>query len=251
MLIDAATLHDLDVLTASTPRGRTLWSLVDRTRSRAGREHLRRSLTAPGHTAADIVQRQRAHQALARDLDGYGRLLDALGADAVDRYLGATWQLPAAQPALAGVGLWRPAWFKEYLRAVEDGQMRVLAALGAAATLRDRLASADAELLRRVADTLTLALASPRVGELRALAHGRRASARMAFDGVARDSGRPVLTAILDAAGSVDAMWSLAAATAERGWTYPRPSTCLAVEGLYNPFLEPGQGGVANDLASR
>ena len=43
-------------------------------------------------------------------------------------------------------------------------------------------------------------------------------------------------------------MWSLAAATAERGWTYPRPSSRLAVEGLCNPFLEPGHGGVGNDL---
>jgi DNA mismatch repair protein MutS len=248
VLIDAATLHDLDVLTASTPRGRTLWSLVDRTRSRAGREHLRRSLTAPGHTAAGIVQRQRAHQALARDLGGYGRLLDALGADEVDRYLAATWQLPSAQPALAGVGLWRPAWFKEYLRAIDEGRARVLAALTAATTMRDRLAATDAELLQGVADTLTAALASPQVSELRVLANRRSASALMAFDGVARDTGRPMLAATLEAIGVVDAMWSLAAATAERGWTYPRPSTRLAVEGLYNAFLEPGHGGVANDL---
>ena len=248
MLIDAATLHDLDVLNASTPRGRTLWSLVDRTRSPAGREHLRRSLIAPGHTAADIVQRQRAHQALTRDLDGYGRLLDAIGADGVERYLGATWQLPWAQPALAGVGLWRPAWFKEYLRAIDDGRTRVLAALDAAAALRDRLAATDGELLQGVAATLTSALASPPVRQLRALAHGRSASARMAFDGVARDTGRPILAALLDAIGAVDAMWSLAAATAARNWSYPRPSTRLAVEGLYNPFLDPGQGGVANDL---
>src|SRR5205085_4323481 len=97
--MDAATLHDLDVLTASTPHGRTLWNLVDRTRSRAGREHLRQRLVAPDHASGDIVERQRAHQTLARDLDGYGRLLDAVGAGAVDRYLGATWQLPWAQPA--------------------------------------------------------------------------------------------------------------------------------------------------------
>src|SRR6187431_2531256 len=176
MVIDAGTLRDLDVFDAATPRGRTLWSLVDRTRSRAGREHLRHSLTAPGHVAADIIQRQRAHQALARDLDRYGRLLDAVGADGVDRYLAATWQLPSAQPTLASVGLWRPAWFKEYLRAVDGGRTRILAALTGAATLRDRLAATDAELLRGVADTLTSALASPRVGDLRALAHRRGAS---------------------------------------------------------------------------
>jgi DNA mismatch repair ATPase MutS len=247
VLIDEATLRDLDVLTASTPRGRTLWSLVDRTRSRAGREHLRHSLTAPDHAAAGIMPRQRAHQALARDLDGYGRLLDAFGAHDVERYLGATWQLPSAQPAIASLGVWRPAWFKEYLCAIDEGRTCVLTALTAAAALRDRLAAVDAELLRAVADSLTAALAAPQIGELRALAHRRGVTARIAFDGVARDTGRPALAAMLEAIGIVDAMWSLAAVTAERGWTYPRPSSRLAAEGLYNPFMESGQG-VANDL---
>jgi DNA mismatch repair protein MutS len=248
VLIDAATLHDLDVLTASTPRGRTLWSLIDRTRSRAGREHLRQDLVAPGHTSEQIVARQRAHQALGRDLDGFGRLLDAVYAEAVDRYLGATWQLPSALPAFAGVGLLRPAWFKEYLRAVDDGRERILDALRAAAMLRERLAATGATPLIGIAETLGVALASPEVGRLRALAHGGRVSTRMAFDGVARDTGRPVLAAILDAIGAVDAMWSLAAATTQHGWTYPRPSARLVVEGLRNPFLDAGQGGVANDL---
>ena len=101
---------------------------------------------------------------------------------------------------------------------IDDGRARVLAALAAAATLRDWLAATDAELLQGVADMLTAALASPQVSEVNALANRRSASARMAFDGVARDTGRPVLAAILDAIGVVDAMWSLAAATAERGW---------------------------------
>ena len=69
----------------------------------------------------------------------------------------------------------------------------------------------------------------------------------MAFDGIARDTGRAVLAGLLDAVGIVDAMWSLAAVTAERGWTYPRPSSRLAVEGLSNAFLEAGHG-IANDL---
>jgi len=248
VLVDAATLRDLDILAASTPRGRTVWSLVDRTRSRAGREHLRQRLTAPDHDAGAIVGRQLAHQTLSRDLDGYGRLLDSLETDAVDRYLRSTWQLPGAQSAGVGIGLWRPAWFKEYLGAIDDGRRRVLAALTGAATLRDRLAVADAGPLRAVAQALTTALASPQAGELRTLAHGSRVSTRMAFDGVARDTGRLVLGAILDAVGHVDAMWSLAAATAERRWVYPRPGSRLVVESLRNPFLDPELGGVGNDL---
>ena len=43
-------------------------------------------------------------------------------------------------------------------------------------------------------------------------------------------------------------MWSLAAATRDRGWTYPQPSTRLVVTGLRHPFLEAGGSAVANDL---
>jgi DNA mismatch repair protein MutS len=246
VLIDAGTLRDLDVLAASVPRGQTIWSLVDRTRSRAGREHLRQRLVAPDHGVAAILGRQRAHQAIAAELHAIGRLLDAAGADFVERYLAATWQLPAAQPALAG--LWRPAWFKEYLRAIEDGRNRVVTALGAAASLRDHLASSDATMVQEVAHRLATALASPAAGEMRALAHARSVASRLTFDGLARDTGRPVLTAIVDALGEIDAMWSLAASTAERGWIYPQPSTRLVVAGLRHPFLAADRS-VANDLA--
>ena len=60
MLIDAATQRDLDVLESTTPGGRSLWSVLDRTRSRAGREHLRRQLVAPDHATA------------ARTMSGFG-----------------------------------------------------------------------------------------------------------------------------------------------------------------------------------
>jgi DNA mismatch repair ATPase MutS len=247
VVIDAATLRDLDVLTASTPRGPSLWSLIDRTRSRAGREHLRRSLVAPNHTVPAILERQRAHQAIAADLAGVARLLDGVGADGVERYLEATWQLPSAHPALASIGLLRPDWFKEYLRAVDGGRTRVEAALAAATALRDRFTVAHSPLLRDVAGRLTAALASPHVAAMTARAGSRGTAARLAFDAVARDAGKPVLLAILDAVGEIDAMWSLAAATDERGWAYPQPSTRLVVTGLRHPFLDASRS-VANDL---
>ena len=41
-------------------------------------------------------------------------------------------------------------------------------------------------------------------------------------------------------------MWSIAAATHEHGWSYPRPGPRLSVTGLFHPFL--GQSAVRNDL---
>jgi DNA mismatch repair ATPase MutS len=41
-------------------------------------------------------------------------------------------------------------------------------------------------------------------------------------------------------------MWSLAAATLEHGWSYPRPASQLTTVGLFHPFL--GQQAVRNDL---
>jgi DNA mismatch repair protein MutS len=103
-------------------------------------------------------------------------------------------------------------------------------------------------MVQEVAHRLATALASPAAGEMRALAHARSVASRLTFDGLARDTGRPVLTAIVDALGEIDAMWSLAASTAERGWIYPQPSTRLVVAGLRHPFLAADRS-VANDLA--
>jgi DNA mismatch repair ATPase MutS len=79
------------------------------------------------------------------------------------------------------------------------------------------------------------------------LATGRSTSARLAFDQLARDSAKPLLSAILETLGTVEAMWSLGAATAEHGWSYPEPTSQLRVRGLYHPFL--GREAVSNDLA--
>ena len=249
MLIDAATLHDLDVLTASTPRGRTLWSLVDRTRSRAGREHLRHSLTAPGHTAAGIVQRSTRTRRSPAIWTGMAASSTRSAPTTVDRYLGATWQLPSAQPALAGVGLWRPAWFKEYLRAIDDGQTRVLAAL----TRRGHAArSARGDRRRAVAR---------RRGHADRGARARRTSASCARSPIAAARPRAWRSTASPAtrAGRCWPPSSMRSASSTRCGAWPRrpPSAAGPIRGrrrgspsraCYNPFLDPGQGGVANDL---
>ena len=65
MFLDAATLRDLEILSPLTPQGPTLWTLLDRTRTRAGRKALHNCLVAPLGLAEQILDRQRAQQEVA------------------------------------------------------------------------------------------------------------------------------------------------------------------------------------------
>jgi DNA mismatch repair ATPase MutS len=76
MFIDSATLQDLEIMPTPTVRGTTLWSLVNRTRTRVGSEALREQLLHPPHTADEILALQRAHQVLADDANAYRGTLD-------------------------------------------------------------------------------------------------------------------------------------------------------------------------------
>jgi DNA mismatch repair protein MutS len=248
MIVDAATLHDLDVLSTSTRRGPTLWSLIDRTRTRAGREQLRSRLVASAASVEEILALQQAHRALARQTALYRGAVDRVDCDALERHLQSNWQLPHSRrgPMQIFARLRRPAWFRQYLGEVAKAQGHVAAVFLAAAQLRELLASADSELLRTLGAAIAVHLRDPGAMELARLAKEPSPSARLAFDQLARDSAKPVLSAILEALGTVEAMWSLGAATAEHGWSYPEPASQLRVRGLYHPFL--GRDAVGNDL---
>lgn len=89
MELDAATLRDLDVLSTSTTGGRTLMELVDRTRTRIGREQLRRRLSTPADSVDAILALQQAHRLLAAEAHAYRWILDGADADGAERYLGS------------------------------------------------------------------------------------------------------------------------------------------------------------------
>jgi hypothetical protein len=98
MFVDAATLQDLEIVPTPTVRGITLWSLINRTRTRVGGEALRERLLNPPATAEDIRALQRAHQVLAADASVYRHTLDEAAADEVECYLNTNWQLPSTMP---------------------------------------------------------------------------------------------------------------------------------------------------------
>jgi hypothetical protein len=95
MLLDAATLRDLDVLSASHRNGPSLLGLVDRTRTRVVQHQLRRRLDAPADAPERILVLQRAHQALAADADAYRSIVD-LALDGVEHEGGSGDSAPAA-----------------------------------------------------------------------------------------------------------------------------------------------------------
>jgi DNA mismatch repair protein MutS len=238
MFVDAATLQDLDVIPTPGRRGTTLWNLVDRTRTRTGARALRQRLLSPARTADEIVALQLAQQALAADVACRSLIVGA-ELDGVERYLATTWQLPAAMPALARL---RP-WYRHYRKDVDEGRRCVTALVNAAVGLASRLRASNPAILRAMGDELSRrgdALAAGHAGELASKA------AALTFDQAARGDAVSVLGELVRTFGSVEALWSLGAATLEHGWHHPVPSVAFRATGLVHPFL--GPTAIPNDL---
>lgn len=222
--------------------GTTVWSLINRTRTRVGSEALRERLLNPPHTADDILALQRAHQALAAEAGAYRQTLDRAAADEVERYLNANWQLPRDMPPLIRFR----RWYGQYLRTVERGHTVVTWLLDSAADLRGRLALTDAAILRELGSEIGTLIDAAATQEIRDVLSQRTSAAIFSFDQLARESAKSNLTRLLRCVGRLEALWSVGVATSEHGWTYPRPSSRLRAVGLYHPFL--GRSAISNDL---
>jgi len=242
MFLDSGTLRDLEILPTASTRGTTVWHLIDRTRSRAGRDALRQRFAAAPQSAHDIISLQKAHQAIASRAVSYRTVIERLDPDAVEEYLNVAWQLPADM----GRFLWRRGWHRDYLRDVALGQLRIRRLLVAAAELREFLSATDSDVLETLGDEIATVLDTSNARELLRLSAKESFAGRRAFDQLARDRGKSILSSLVACVGKVEALWSIAAATLEHGWSYPCPASRLAVRGLFHPFL--GPQSVRNDL---
>jgi len=247
MLVDPPTLRDLEILSPQSSQGPTVWSLVDRTRTLAGRRALRALLLASLNSAEDILERQRAHQELSDESAAIVPAVHRAGCDRVDEYLHMAWQLPAdmRRPASVIGRLW-PRWYRHYLKDARKGRQDVVAFLDAAEELVRHLSTARTRTLRQIGDEIVRLLHLQDMQELLSLGRQRSTRSLLAFDQLARGTAKTPLQELLERAGTVEAMWSMAVATVEHGWSYPTPGRRLAVCGLRHPFL--GSRGVPNDL---
>ena len=248
MFIDQGTLLDLDILRTAAPHGLTILAMVDRTRTQAGREHLCRRLSEPADSAAGILRLQEAHQTIARALASYRHGLDRAALDVVARYLDSRWERPRGRnwvsPSVEGV--WLRLRYSPFLREVAEGRLRTVALLQAADEIATRAQAEPSAIMCELGGRLRDLLESRECRDLLRLGDGRSPVRRLAFDQLARGTGKPQLARLIDALGDLEAMWSLAAATIEHGWTYPTVGTQLRVTGLRHPFLE--RTAVTNDL---
>lgn len=242
MHLDRGTLEDLEILPTATNRGMTVWSLIDRTRTRAGREALRRRLLSPRHTAEEILELQTAHQFLAADAEGVRSALDRADLEGIEAYLTVTWQLPDDMPP----ALPMRKWYRDYMQDIALGQARVRGFLQVLTALSESLASATSSRVARIGVEIGGLLEKPLVGELRTAVRGRSTGALRTFDQLARGRAKPLLSEFVGCVGELEALWSVGAATREHDWAYPRPSSRLRVTGLVHPFLS--SAAVPNDL---
>src|SRR5215813_8861209 len=127
MLLDAATIRDLEILSPLSKNGQSLWSFVDRTQTRSGRVALRDRLLTTTYSRDEIVARQCAHQELAEDLFGFSAAIRRTGCAPVEQYLHSNWQMPKTMRKGAPVlrSLSRIAWYGHYLREVRAGRRAV------------------------------------------------------------------------------------------------------------------------------
>jgi DNA mismatch repair ATPase MutS len=169
-------------------------------------------------------------------------LLGRAATDLVEQYLDATWQLPDEMPSLSRL---RP-WHHEYLREVERGQIVAALLFNALDDLLQRLSSTETMVLDEIARDIAASLAAEPIQVLRGTLSARVPSNLTNFDAIARGTAKQGLRRLLRCVGNLEALWSVGVATAQQGWTYPRPSTRMRADGLYHPFL--GTRAVANDL---
>lgn len=243
--LDSKTLSDLEVLSTSANGGLTLFKLIDRTRTRAGRACLRRLLAEPLRTPEEILAAQIAHQELAGDAELCVAALCKSHPDDVEQYLNANWQLPSARSTVSRViaTAWSAPWYRDYKGFAEKGQRYVSGLLDAACALRERLCDAKSVLLKDVGASLGKTLDAV---ESCGLDRARAAFAFESFDNVARGVAKPLLLETIAHLGRIEAMLSVGIAAGENQWVYPTLGSSLELVGLVHPFL--GSSGVRNHL---
>jgi len=233
MEIDPTTLSDLEVFRSPDGSG-GLFQLVDRTHTTVGRRALRRRFERPMSDAEEIRRTQEAVRFLMR----HPRLIrleeDALAA--VDGYLRSNISVAGDFPLGRRVEhVWIAVRYRDVFTELREG-------VRATGALFRRLAELCRSVEGHAPPGLVAALtgAVGRAAEAVLLAGGGQGDVPGA-DRTLRVELRDDIRGALDAVAELDALASMARATAELGWTLPeivdRDPFLLDGRGIYHPFV--------------
>lgn len=242
MRLDPQTLDDLDVL-ARPGRADGLLDHLDRTRTRGGRDALRRRLTQPLDTVDAIDATQDALRYLMANPGATAALPDQVAIDALRRYLGSRF---ITLRSFAGSAVFfESAWIRwrdpDLHRSIAMGLGHVAAFLAAIRRIAMELGDAPGPL-RECVETLWSLVHAPDVARLEeGLELGLRGARVFVLDRAAREVVAPALERMVAIVHEIDALAAVARAAHEHGWIFPTVSDdegVFRVDGLRHPFLE-------------
>lgn len=231
MQIDTTTLADLDVFGAGGEGG--LFQLIDHTSTPAGRSALKRRLQRPSSDVNVIRRTQEAVTFLAAHPQVVR--LSQKAVDAVTRYIQSNIALePSWLPERVEYA-WLALRYRDLLNEVAAGVQATVSLFSHLTRMCGAIEARDAppllaELTGSINDTARVVLQSC-TGSGTVLRADRAVRSRLKAD----------ITRSLDLLGELDALNSMAIASATPGWIMPElvesDSFVLDAEGLHHPFI--------------
>ena len=242
MRVDHQTLRDLEMY--ATPSGAPgLLDFLDRTRTRGGREVLRRRLTQPLDSATAITAVQRALRFITTHRSAFERLPGDTTMVALQRYLDSR---VATLTSLSGPGLvfesqWVRRRYPDLFREIAGGTRLAAAFLDQIGDLV-REASDGPELIARLLTECRTLLDTPVLSKLRTdLPRFGRTPDIFLRDHAAREAGRAELHRLIELVHELDALVSMADMTVEASFILPsveEGGEGVEFLGLTHPFLQ-------------
>lgn len=247
MQVDRATLRDLSILDPGE-EGASLFSLLDRTRTRLGNAALRARLkTLP--SSADVRATQDAVRHLSTRIDSVRSALDAIDPDGVDEYLSLKWQALTKRSPISRFieRLMLRLSYQDAVRQIHGGVAKLVTLLDGLQPILDATATGPESLGEWARKLKELTDAGP-VADLRRHARARSLARILDADSRARGPARDRIREVLSMLAELDALCALASATLEHRWCFPEfteSDGVLDLRGLRHAQLP---DGVPNDM---
>lgn len=241
MRVDQSTLDDLEVIGA-VGGAPGLLDHLDRTRTRAGREVLRRRITRPLRTAADIRAVQASLACVTSDRARFDALPTELQVSAVARYVDSRFATLGSTDGPAAP--FEAAWIRIHHR---DLYVEARQGIALLARFADRLAvmvdgAADAPgPLGGFLTELGNILYEEPFSQVSARRRFRTWTYTLRLDHAVREGGRVAVRRVIELVGEIDALVSMADIAAEKQYSTPEileGGSVIEAEDIYHPFVE-------------